>query len=84
MACACKKGSGLRNTMGVRNRAGNIIRPTGSGPVSAQGGPAAAPTPTALRAAAIPTSQRSSSGELQEKKKTQRIRRDAIRKALNK
>lgn len=82
MACACKKNAGLRNTMGVRNRAG-IIRPTSSGPVSAQGGPAATPTPTALRAAA-PTAQRSSSGELQEKKKTQRIRRDAIRKALNK
>ena len=82
MACACKKNSALRNAVS-RNRTGNIIRPT-SGPVSAQGGPAAGPTPTAMRAAAIPTSQRSSSGELQEKKKTQRIRRDAIRKALNK
>ena len=83
MACACKKNKALRNTMTVHNRAGNIIRPTSSGPVSAQGGTAAAPTPTALRAA-TPTSQRSSSGELQEKKKTQRIRRDAIRRALNK
>lgn len=81
MACACKKNS-ARNAMIHRSRTGSVIRPT-TGPVSATGGPAAAPTPTALRAA-VPTVQRSFAGDLQEKKKTQRVRRDAIRRALNK
>ena len=67
----------------TRSRNGNIIRPV-TGPQSAQGGLAAAPTPTALRAAAAPTAQRSFSGEIQERKKTQKVRREAIRRALNK
>jgi hypothetical protein len=67
----------------TRSRNGNIIRPV-TGPQSDQGGLAAAPTPTALRAAATPTAERSFAGEIQEKKKTQKIRRDAIRRALNK
>jgi len=81
MGCSCKGRNALRNTMITRSRNGNIIRPV-TGPQSVQGG-SAAPTPTALRAAA-PTAERSFAGELQEKKKTQKIRRDAIRRSLNK
>lgn len=82
MACACKKNS-ARNAMIHRSRTtGALIRPT-TGPLSATTGLANAPTPTALRAA-VPTAPRSFAGDLQEKKKTQRVRRDAIRRALNK
>jgi len=69
----------MRNTM-TRTRNGNILRPV-TGPQSAQGGQAAAPTPTSLRAAAVPTAERSLTGKVQERKKTQKIRRDAIRRA---
>ena len=79
MACSCKKNSGRRSTTGVHNRSG-IVRPTSRVPVSAQSVSAQSVSAQGF----TPTSQRSSSGELQEKKRTQRIRRDAIRKALNK
>lgn len=82
MACSCKGRNAMRNAMITRSRSGNIIRPV-TGPQSVEGGPAAAPTPTALRAAAVPTPSRSFVGELQEKKKTQKTRREAIRRALN-
>lgn len=82
MACNCKKNT-MRNTRVYRNRSGNIIRPV-TGPQSAQGGPAAAPTPTALRGAAPPTPTRSLAGENQERRKTQKIRRDAILRSFKK
>jgi hypothetical protein len=84
MACSCKNKNALRNTMISRSRTGNIIRPV-SGPQPVQGELAvSSPTPTSLKSAAVPTAERSFAGEIQEKKKTQKIRRDAIRRALNK
>lgn len=83
MGCNCRGRNAIRNVMPVRSQNGNILRPV-TGPKSAQGGLAAAPTPTSLKAAMAPTAERSSSGLNQEKRKIQKIRRDAIRRALSK
>lgn len=76
MACGCKKGSprisgALRPTTTVRSVAGGI---------------AAGPTPTQLRAASTQTPKPAlnAAGLSAERRKTQAIRRDAIRKAFNK
>ena len=77
MACGCSKnrGGGSRN--------GPVLRPTSVR--STSGGIAAGPTPTQLRAQAAPPQQPTNAAGLSaERRKTQAIRRDAIRKALNK
>jgi len=80
MACGCSK-KGMRNTT---PRAG-LARPV-VGPRSASGGLAAATPPTTLRAqsAQAPQQERSFSGLNAERRKVEKVRRDAIRRALNK
>lgn len=74
MACGCNKNRGARSrpAIGPTNR-------------SVTGGIASGPTPTQLRSqAAQPQQQTNAAGLSSERRKTQAIRRDAIRKALNK
>lgn len=77
MACGCKKG--------IRQGRGAIIRPT-TNARSTSGGIAAGVTPSQLRAQQVqsPTPVKNATGLTAERRKTQAIRRDAIRKALNK
>lgn len=79
MACNCNKNA-MRSTRAYRNKTGNIIRPS-VGPRSTQ---SPTPTPTALKGAARPTPNRSVAGENQEKRKIQKIRREAILRSLKK
>jgi hypothetical protein len=76
MACGCNKNKG---------RSGAILRPTTTAR-SSSGGIAAGPTPTQIRAqAAAPSQQQTNSAGLSaERRKTQALRRDAIRRSLNK
>ena len=75
MACGCNKNKG---------RSGAILRPTTT-VRSSSGGIAAGPTPTQIRAQAAPSQQQTNAAGLSaERRKTQALRRDAIRKALNK
>lgn len=77
MACGCKKGIAHKNRT-------PIIRPITS-QRSIQRGIAAAKTPTEARNASMTPQQPSNpAGITAEKRKTQALRRDAIRKALNK
>ena len=72
MACGCNKNRGARN--------GPVISPR-----STPGGISAGPTPTQLRAQSVqPQQQTNAAGLSSERRKTQAVRRDAIRKALNK
>ncbi len=76
MACGCRRGQHRTRTP--------IIRPT-STVRSVQGGVAAGPSPSALRAQAMsvtPQPPRNQTGIENEKKQTQSIRRKAILKAL--
>jgi len=75
MACGCKKG----------NRGTRSLRPTTT-VRSTAGGIAAGLTPTQLRAQQVQTPQPvlNAAGLSAERRKTQAIRRDAIRKAFNK
>lgn len=78
MACGCNKNKGI-------NRSGPSISPTTLR--STSGGISAGPTPTQLRAQStppLPQTQTNAAGLSAERRKTQAIRRDAIRKALNK
>lgn len=75
--CGCNKNKGRRSN-------GPVLRPTTS-VRSTSGGIAAGPTPTQVRAQSLPSEAPTSVAGLNaEKRKTQSIRRDAIRKALNK
>ena len=75
MACGCNK-------KGVRP--GAILRPTTS-VRSVSGGIAAGPTPTQLRSLAqAPVTPLNAAGLSAERRRTQAIRRDAIRKTFNK
>lgn len=79
MACGCNKNKGS-------SRSGPILRPTTTAR-SSSGGIAAGPTPTQIRAqAAAPSQQQqtNSAGLSAERRKTQALRRNAIRKSLNK
>ena len=78
MACGCKKG-------GVRGGGGALLRPTTTAR-SVGGGISAGPTPTQLRAqqTQTPTPPLNANGLSAERRKTQAIRRDAIRKSFNK
>lgn len=69
--CGCKKN-------GVNRSTGRVIRPTSSFR-STPGGIASAPSPTQLRSQSLNSSAIDS-----EKRKTQNIRRDAIKRSLNK
>lgn len=72
---------GCRNK--VKNGRGPVLSP--SSVRSTSGGIAAGPSPTQLRAqAAQPQPPTNTAGLSAERRKTQAIRRDAIRKALNK
>lgn len=78
MACGCKKG----------NRGAHSLRPTTT-VRSTAGGIAAGPTPTQVHAQALAQTQtplpvKNAAGLSAERRKTQAIRRDAIRKAFNK
>jgi len=78
MACGCSK------NRGGASRNGPVLRPTTS-VRSTSGGIAAGPTPTQLRAQATPSPPPANAAGLSaERRKVQAIRRDAIRKALNK
>lgn len=78
MACGCSK------NRGGGGRSGPVLRPTTT-VRSTSGGIAAGPTPTQLRAQAAPPQQPTNAAGLSaERRKTQAVRRDAIRKALNK
>lgn len=68
MGCSCNKKG---NISVQRNRAAGALKPVSSAPS----------TPTSL---VKPTPKRSSSGEAEEKKKVQKIRREAIKRALGK
>lgn len=71
--CGCNKNKG---------RSGGF-RPSTA--VRSTGGIASGPTPTQLRAQSAPPQQQANAAGLSaERRKTQAIRRDAIRKALNK
>ena len=73
--CGCNKNRGGRS---------GALRPTTT-VRSTSGGIAAGPTPTQLRAQSAPPQQQTNAAGLSaERRKTQAIRRDAIRKALNK
>jgi hypothetical protein len=80
MACGCSK-KGMRNiirTISPREGLRQV-----SGPRLSTGNET---TPTALRLAtlAVPQTTRSASGLNSERRKVERVRRDAIRRALNK
>lgn len=76
MGCGCKKNIG--------GRSGAIMRPTTT-VRSVTGGIASGPTPTQLRAQAVPPPTTANAASLSaERKKTQSLRRDAIRRSLNK
>jgi hypothetical protein len=68
MACSCKRNTAPRNV-------GPALRPTSGGIVSAS------QAPTQFRTPATP---QTGAGLTADKRKTQSLRRDAIRKALNK
>jgi hypothetical protein len=75
--CGCNKNKGRRST-------GPTLRPSTS-VRSTPGGIAAGPTPTQVRAQSLPPETPTSVAGLNaERRKTQSLRRDAIRKALNK
>lgn len=77
----CNCGSGKRNTVG-RTKA---LRPT-SGPRSFQGGTAAGPSPATLRALSLQqsTTVNESRQMDEQRRRIEKLRRDAIKKRLNK
>jgi len=83
MSCGCgKKGASYRKPTpnGIR-----VVRPT-VGPQSVQGGPAAGASPAELRALGLQNNTSPKQGEKTnaDKRRIEKLRREAVRKALNK
>jgi len=85
MGCGCgggKKSASFRRPIQGTNR---LIRPS-VGPLSIQGGPAAGATPGELRALGLQTntSPKTAAHMNADKLRIQKLRREAVRNALNK
>jgi hypothetical protein len=79
MACGCSKGGGG----GASYRSRPMLRPTGN-VRGIQGSVTAAMNPAQTNNSMTPAPVRNSGGVTSEQRKTQALRRDAIRRALNK